>query len=248
MPIVYKARVVLPHTSGLPADEDDNTFIFQSNHPDVASSYSYASSALTAFYNTSLAAYIDAAIDRGSNKCRIEYTDITAHLSGSAAGPPSIVDTFTLAGAGAGAGLCPAETAAVTTIYGAGRATAPVLGPTSSIPTDHRAQTEGAPPTHSGRTRPKQSHTGRLYIGPLNANALARDGGEVRLAGAFTAALALACHTLEADMLLDSPTQAWVVWSRKLASVDQVNGGHVDNAPDTQRRRGVQSTARVAWT
>jgi hypothetical protein len=40
---------------------------------------------------------------------------------------------------------------------------------------------------------------------------------------------------------------SWSVWSRKNANTKLVTGGFVDNAFDTQRRRGEKASGRQTW-
>lgn len=253
MPTV-KATAILAHASGLPKDEDDMTFIFDSEDVSAAALASAlaAANVVDHFFITSVGThpvgyYIGGGVSRGADACRIEYTDITTHLDGSSAGPPFRTDTFTMP-ASSGATDLPNEAAVVLTTYGSLRAAAPVLGPVSSIPTDRRAQNEGAPATHSGKTHPKQSRTGRIYVGPLNSSALSSSSGEPRVSSAFLSDLGASASHLRAVVLGLSVPTTWVVWSRKLASVDDVIGGHIDNEFDTQRRRGLLSTVRSLWS
>jgi hypothetical protein len=230
MPFV-KAVVTLNHNSGLPKDADDNTFIFQ-----TGGTYAAAVAALIAagtipdFYNGAnthgaLSHYTANAIDRSASAQMVEFTDITGHLDGSSAGSPSDVQHWTMNSDGAGQDL-PQEVAIVTTLYGSGRSTAPV---------------------NVGATRPKQSHTGRLYLGPLTTVVLDELSGEARPSANYMSDLGQACGRLLAGALALSTPCAWSVWSRKLAAVDLIVGGVVDNAFDTQRRRGVAPTLRVPW-
>lgn len=51
--------------------------------------------------------------------------------------------------------------------------------------------------------------------------------------------------TLAAASLADD--WGWVIWSEKLEQSFAVAGGWVDNAWDTQRRRGMPATTRTLW-
>ncbi len=250
--VVVKAVVHLVHVSGLPLDTDQNTFVFRSATLNAAAIQAAAAPDLVDFYNAAvapqvdpLATYISSVVDRGTSQCFIQWTDITAHLDGSAAGLPFGISQFTL-GAPLNATVLPDQDCCVLSLFGAGRAAAPVLGPlVSTIPTDERAQDEGAPATHSGHTRPKQSHTGRIYLGPLIASASQLLGSDSRVSNGLVTDLAFAASELKADAA--SGSYDWVVWSRKLASVDTIVGGFVDNAWDIQRKRKVKPTSRVVW-
>lgn len=83
----------------------------------------------------------------------------------------------------------------------------------------------------------------RLYIGPLGQNACSDDG---RPTAGFVAALAKAGReTLQASNA--SITWQWRVYSPTSGDTHLVDNGWVDNAFDTQRRRGVAPTARTLW-
>lgn len=255
MVAVVKAVTQLRHASGLPQDVDENTFVFSSEDTSAGALVTALEGAtvLQRFFlygggggGHAISEYLGNSLPRTADYHTIEYFDIGGHLDGSAAGPPIHTSTFTLGSALSAVDL-PAEAAAVITLYGNGRAAAPVLGPVSSIPTDARAQREGAPATHSGRTRPKSSHTGRLYIGPLNGAAIAIISGEARLTAALQADFKGSATRLRSDVLGLSVPSTWDVWSRRLASTDLIIGGAIDNAPDTQHRRGVESTVRTLW-
>lgn len=253
---VVKAVCVFPHLSGLPKDTDEVTFAFVSEDADGTTLAGHLETAqvLQHFWNSAntshpIAWYLSSILDRTAGVARVDYYDVTAHLDGSAAGPPVVSAPFTLGAGDAGSFNLPAEDAAVITLYGANRHAAPVTGPVSSIPTPHRAQVEGAPPTHSGRTRPKQSRTGRLYIGPLRTNALGYILEETYLKDTFVADLGVASGRLVSETeAISTGSPTWGVWSRKLGNVDTIVGGRIDNAVDTQRRRGVESTTRLAWS
>lgn len=95
---------------------------------------------------------------------------------------------------------------------------------------------------------PKASQRGRLYIGMLAdicmtnglANSFARPSND------FMQQLGFAASTL-ATPDLGNPFQ-WVVYSRKLEMTTIVTSGWVDNAFDTQRRRGQAASARDNWS
>jgi hypothetical protein len=234
------ATVVLPHVSGIVADEDENSFVFQTGGSALGLANALeAATVLQRFYNHvgggafRVSSFISPAVSRAVDACRVEYYDISAHLDGSAHGSPILTSTWTLLAPEEDLQL-PNEVAGVLTLYGSGRAAAPV-----SIPNP-------TPPPL--KLRPKQSHTGRLYIGPLTPQALGVVGGECFLGDGFTGQVMAAGRQLIIDTsALEFGDAAWSVWSRKLAMVDLIVGGAMDNAPDTQRRRGVAPTSRVTW-
>lgn len=86
---------------------------------------------------------------------------------------------------------------------------------------------------------------GRIYFGPLNRAVLS---GANDFPARPTAALILngrmACKELADD---NDDGLRWVVWSRRDEEAYEIVAGHVDNAFDTQRRRGVEMTVRGGW-
>lgn len=94
----------------------------------------------------------------------------------------------------------------------------------------------GAPPV-TGRRR------GRLYIGPLN-NDCATDASTslpTRVTSGFRTLLAT-----EAGTLVDTDL-GWSIWSPTSSTLVPIVGGFIDDAFDTQRRRGPVSTTRTLW-
>jgi hypothetical protein len=241
-----KAVVTLPHVSGLVKDSDQNTFVFADPALTASALATLVNPELVNFYNApggthAICDYISSVIDRAANKVLIEYFDISAHLDGSPAGSPFAVSNFTL-GAGVGGVDLPAQCSIVITLFGAGRAAASVLGPAGLVPSSEAAIDQGAPATHMGQTRPKSSHTGRLYIGPLLSTTLAMAAGEMHIDTTCRTDLASS-----AIVLRGAVTPRWRVWSRRLASTDQVVGGRIDDSVDIQRKRKVAASATTAF-
>ena len=234
-------RNTMNHTTGIPADADVNDFVFSSTVMDAATLAAWLVSAGLphGFYNhesagagTAVANSISAKVDRSASGSRADYYDLTGHLDGSPLGPPILSSSYAMSGA-SGAETVPAEAAAVVTLYGESRATASV------------SLTNPTPPP--AKIRPKQSYTGRLYVGPLTANAFGLVDNEVRITALFQTQLAKAARYI-LDQQEAAPTPVyWGVWSRKLQHVDPIVGGAVDNAPDVQRRRGVKKSNRLLW-
>lgn len=83
---------------------------------------------------------------------------------------------------------------------------------------------------------PQARRRGRLYIGPINGSANTVDG---RPTTAFRNRLRLGAENLMADV-----NTVWGVWSPTDSAFVTVTNGWVDNAFDTQRRRGQAATAR----
>lgn len=86
---------------------------------------------------------------------------------------------------------------------------------------------------------------GRVYIGPLNTGCTApTPNASARPAGQLITTMAAA-----GEALADASTSgcSWVVWSTVNSSATVITRGWVDNAFDTQRRRGVRPSGRTTW-
>ena len=93
---------------------------------------------------------------------------------------------------------------------------------------------------------PQASRRGRIYIGPLSTTA--NTAG--RPSPAFVTALAKATQLLVLDSADSTGPMAatrLVVYSTKYGNSAEVFDGWVDNAFDTQRRRGVDPSSRLSW-
>lgn len=95
----------------------------------------------------------------------------------------------------------------------------------------------------SGANRARRR--GRVYLGPFNTGALGGpDAGEdSRPLGALVTDVIVG-----AQHVLSNPTGLWLVWSETDAAGRFVIAGWVDNAWDTQRRRGAAPTVRTLFS
>lgn len=141
-------------------------------------------------------------------------------------------------------------------IGGSPRLSEPWLGPAVPIFANNNLPTEVAGvlsfhgnltgiPEEVGATRPKARRRGRLYIGPLITASVAFATANPFLNGSFTTCLRQAAGAMQDEAA--ASLFEWSVWSRANNELYQVVGGWTDNAPDTQRRRGIESTARVTF-
>lgn len=84
---------------------------------------------------------------------------------------------------------------------------------------------------------------GRIYLGPLTTAAGQVTTGVMRPVQSLRDCLA----DRSEDMMGSTEDAAWAVLSRMDGEISQVTGGYVDDAFDTQRRRGIAPTSRKIW-
>lgn len=85
---------------------------------------------------------------------------------------------------------------------------------------------------------------GRVFIGPLSQAAIHNTEG------LLATATLTAFQTAAAQLLASSVAATgwdWSVYSQRDQVLPAVVAGHIDNAPDVQRRRGIASTTRVLF-
>jgi len=85
---------------------------------------------------------------------------------------------------------------------------------------------------------------GRIYIGPLStaASTLGRPSTTLQ------STLASACQSLATALAAADEPGNLAIWSEVDGDAVPVTDGWIDNAFDTQRRRGVQTTSRTTFT
>lgn len=85
---------------------------------------------------------------------------------------------------------------------------------------------------------------GRVYIGPISTSS--NDDGRVGDSTRTAISDAFEGFANDQDQAGFTGWQ-WMIYSRTRDEMSRVVMGHIDNAFDTQRRRGVQSTIRSVW-
>lgn len=225
------AVVCLAHKSGLPQDTMVNNFVFRTaTTPPSTGEVDSIRDALIEFYNTgagspshAVANALSTVVDRGTGVSLFKYYLLDGHLDGSAHGSPFRTDTWTIGSAVGTLTNFPSEVAVCLT-YHTAYLTDPEFG--------------------TGGSRPRARDRGRIYLGPLrNQIALLATDNEPVLDPDWAQAFAAAASRLVADT-----DTTWVQWSRKNVATNVVSSGWVDNAFDTQRRRGPDATSRLAWS
>lgn len=168
--------------------------------------------------------YMSPALSDGVDGVVLDFYDITAHLDGTSHGTPIGRRTLTLTPGGGtiGTGL-PDEV--------------------STVLTFHRPY--GTDEEFAVGSRPRARDRGRLYFGPLDRTVLLADSlGEVRIDPVVCQDFVVAAAILAAHV----DTTRWAQWSRVTASIGIVASGWMDNAFDTQRRRGVLPNVRMPFS
>jgi hypothetical protein len=95
---------------------------------------------------------------------------------------------------------------------------------------------------------------GRIYLGPFSLNGLAQVGATNTVPARPNVASSQGIVRVAADRCIDLANQTaiprtWVIRSTvPVENFVPITNGHIDNAWDTQRRRGPATTARTLWT
>lgn len=178
-------------------------------------------------------ARISESISRAAGACSITIYS-TDDLSGvSGFGSPIASLNFTLTAAQVGSGL-PEEVAIIASYH----------GDLTDVPVS--VIVDPGPPVVT--IRPQQRRRGRLYLGPLQAAAGTEASLQFRPNQQIQDELGEAMVDLAAAIVAVDPTFYLGVWSKADEDVWEVVGGYVDDAWDTQRRRGLEATERTAFT
>jgi hypothetical protein len=245
MPGTYAAvdhvQVILPAASGLLRDSVVNTFTFQAGADLGSSDYGDIDTAIAHFFNTAasgatqaIGAYIGASVSRSVDVITKHYR-VESHLSGSPAGSPAHVGNLghlvsTISGATGG---FPSEVAIALGFHGPYTGVAEFGG--------------GTPPT-----RPRSRLRGRIYVGPLLLNSVVwsveSTTNRIVVGSQIKTDLLAAGAAMFDELAGLSPAVNWVVWSRKNADVAVISTLTVDDAFDTQRRRGQDPQVRTSVT
>lgn len=244
----HLVTVTIPHVSGLPEDSVVNTFpIDMMPGYDVPTFVADVVTALPRFYNTPnassqfIARFMGNGLSRAANACAVKLYDVSANLEGRSiadggipSGSPIGQGTFTLGNSLNVGSALPEEVAVVLTTRTGNYASQPVERPDGSD-------------TGLAVDRPRQRHSGRIFLGPLIAEAVQLGAtNKARPDTAMRTAILDAAERLYDELSADG--HKWSVWSRADAVFRDVEVVQVDDAFDTQRRRGVAPSSRTTRT
>jgi hypothetical protein len=228
MPIAHVA-LVFEHQSALPRDRVVNTFTFQKGSAFSTSDYAAMVTSFDSFLQTVQAGGVAVGAILGPQLSRsalpsIRSYIIDGHLDGTPAGSPANISSLAALPAPLDPNPLPSEVALCL-----------------SYNADYVTDFEFAP-----GSRPRQRDRGRIFVGPLIRTVVEMDSTTHRPhpSTSVMTSLQQAAATLKADM---APLD-WVVWSRKNAAVKPVVAVSVDDAFDTQRRRGERASSRALTT
>lgn len=178
-----------------------------------------------------VADYLSVTLDRTTDAATLKAYDITGKLDGSPHGSPIYEEPMTLDNAIDGFSM-PSQVAACVTLRARDALSFPVEAPDSAD--------EG-----TAIDRPRARRTGRLYLGPLQQDAVARPGGGyVTLSPTFRTIALNACEGLQDSA--NAHGWAWCVWSRANEAMSVITRAEIDDSPDVIRRRKISATARDA--
>lgn len=230
------ATVSIASDTGFAEDAVVNSFAFKVDGPNESNTTAVLGE-LDAFYNdpvgggNPLCYYMSPNLQGTSPvACTVKFFDLAGHLDGSPHGAPIGVTGFGLGARATDELGLPEEVALCLTMRANNWEQQAVEEPDSNDP--------GTEPD-----RPLQRHTGRLYLGPFNAAALDDDAGASRPIAALRTAVLDAGQRLADELIAIGGN--WAVWSRADAFLGDISDLFVDNAWDTQRRRGASPTVRT---
>lgn len=212
------AQVIMPYDSGLPEDVAVNTFHF-TGVDSVADMATAIFGRLVAFWSDSHAPLTNPITDYMSKVINVTGARIKMYDMGDAEPRvPVFNESMGLTDNPTGTGL-PEEVA---------------------LCLSYSAALESG--TNPARRR------GRIYLGPWATSAITATtvtGNYSRPLGDLIAGIAQGAQELAAANTLGAQ---WVVWSRVDQEANEIVQGYVDNAWDTQRRRGARSSGRTPFT
>lgn len=239
MPTNMLATVTMEHTSGIAKDRVVNTFAMKGNVLDtVAAQGGRIAACLTSFYNdvqssgSTLASYLSHGISRAAGGATVRVYNLDGHEDGTPHGSPIYQSNFTMAAVAGATSPQPEEVACVLTLRANQWAEQPIERP-DGVDLDGDID------------RPRQRYSGRVFIGPLNNGTNTPVANISRPNTTFKTTLLDAGEGLYDDLAAAGTIINWCVWSRQDHVLRPITDVQVDDAFDTQRRRGATPTLRT---
>ena len=227
---IHRATVTLAANTGIPEDACQNIWHFTGTGDGADASADLlgtANAGLVGFY-LQIDSYFSRSMAPGTDAHKIEWATVTP--GGAGAGDDTVTgteatDLMTLSPETTGTPV-PTEVAACVSL----------VGPVAGVPVE------------SGSTRPRSRRTGRIYLPFIGVSAAFYGAVDhnTRPAVAFVDAVLEALQDLQTDA--QSVTRELVVYSRAAGTTYPVESAWMDNAFDTQRRRGPKATTRTTVT
>lgn len=210
-------QVRMPHDNDLPSDAVMNTFHF-TGVDDVQDMCEAIRDRLQAFWNDTADGAADELKNYYSSEINITGTRMRAYdLSDSEPRAPVFDESLSISST--------------------------TLASSVNLPGEVACCASYAAAVESGV--PAARLRGRLFLGPLNAGSMVSPSdAPARPSGSFRTAIGLSMKELASANTLGA---RWVVHSRAGNLNNEVVRGWVDDAWDTQRRRGVAATGRYTW-
>lgn len=214
----------LTSLSGIEEDYSQNSWCFEEGpESDPMIVGATAVTKVTSFYGA-IGQYFGPSVSRVANVHHHLVYDLAAEIDtpGAGTGSPIIDSTFSIPTQAGTAGM-PSEVAMCLSYH------AELAGSVVEV----------------GATRPRSRRQGRVYLGPLSTAVMNEEAGM----GVTRPRLVIRQEFADAAAAMIVGTgHDWSIWSRKDSTVREIVGGWVDNAFDTQRRRGVATTSRINFS
>lgn len=230
---ILQAVARLPSVSTFPEDTCENVFNIGYNSEPSSAEVGDVLAKVRDFYTVIAAGavnrvgfFISESISRVANACSV-LGYVTDDLTGATPfGSPVNMINFTMATVAAGSPL-PEEVALVIS-YNADLTDVPVSAPNPSPP----------PAT----IRPAQRRRGRTFLGPLTGISAIESGNRIRPTDQIMDDVTIAFAKMASDINDLADVHGFGIWSKTDGQLYKAIECHIDNAWDTQRRRGPDPT------
>lgn len=217
----YLVQAILPYRSNLPSDVAVNNFVFEISEGTQEDTEDVISLALTDFYNSGTQKIVSflSPALRGAVTAEGGLIAKAYKLDDPKPRPPRYELELPL----------------------------PVPSSGSSLPLEVAAVASFQAPRLAGTIQARRR--GRVYLGPLNTNAVTTDGSSKLplLNSTLVTAIVDACQRLQAGHVVGDASVDWYVWSRVNNDFVKVDNGWVDAEPDTMRSRETRPKSRTLW-